>query len=71
MSARSYNHIAYSEIDGLDGERKLWGDRPIHATLPIRPCVTSRLAGRARQRDIWNGIDCIGSRRSPLLGDCK
>ena len=71
MSAGSYNHIADAEIDGLDGERKLWGDRPVYATLPIGPRVTSRLAGRARQRDIRNGIDCIGSRLSPLLGDCE
>jgi hypothetical protein len=34
MSAGSYNHIADAEIDGLDGERKLWGDRPVST----RPC---------------------------------
>ena len=71
MTACSYNHIAYVEIDGLEGERKLWGDCPIHASLPIAPRVTSRPAGRARQRDIRNDIDCIGSRLSPLLGDCE
>ena len=71
MSACSYNHIAAVEIDGLEGERKLWGDCPIHASLPIAPRVTSRPAGRARQRDIRNDIDCIGSRLSPLLGDCE
>src|SRR3981081_2117748 len=34
MSACSFNHIAYAKIDGLEGERKLSGDRPIHAPLP-------------------------------------
>jgi hypothetical protein len=71
MSACSYNHISYVEIDGLYGERKLWGDGPIHATLPIGPRITPRLAGRARQRDIRNGIDCVGGGLSPLLGDCE
>ena len=71
MSARSYNHIAYVEIDGLEGERKLRGECPIHVSLPIGPRVKSRLAGRAWQRDIRNDIDCIGSRLSPLLGDCE
>src|SRR5262249_48222691 len=71
MPACSYNHIRYAEIDSLQGERKLWGYCPIHATLPIRSRVTSRPAGRARQRDIRNDIDCIGGRLSPLLGGCK
>src|SRR5262249_24288661 len=71
MSACFYNHIACGEIDRLYGERKLWGDRPIHATLPIGPRITSRLAGRARQRDIRNDIDCVVSGLSALLGDCE
>src|ERR1700730_3483342 len=71
LSACSFNHIAYAKIDGLEGERKLSGDRPIHAALLIGPRITSRLAGCARQRDIRNRIDCIGSRLSPLLGDCE